>query len=131
MRSVGTGSYLSAHAFATAKDKLIFRAAIEGLDADADPVAALGAATKQYADNKFVELAGDTMTGFLTLNADPVSPLHAATMQYVDTEVALAASSALKPDPVTVGSPTAPKYYFSTGTPSGGNDGDVWFQYTP
>lgn len=29
--------------------------------------------------------AGDTMTGFLTLNADPTSALHAATKQYVDT----------------------------------------------
>ena len=28
--------------------------------------------------------AGDTMTGFLTLNADPVDPLHAAPKQYVD-----------------------------------------------
>jgi hypothetical protein len=30
--------------------------------------------------------AGDTMTGFLTLNADPVSNLQAATKQYVDTK---------------------------------------------
>lgn len=28
--------------------------------------------------------AGDTMSGFLTLNADPTTPLHAATKQYVD-----------------------------------------------
>ena len=41
VRSVGTGSYLSAHAFSVAKDKLDFRAAVEGLAADADPVAAL------------------------------------------------------------------------------------------
>jgi hypothetical protein len=41
VRSVGTGSYLSAHAFATAGGELIFRAAVEGLAADADPVAAL------------------------------------------------------------------------------------------
>ncbi len=31
-----------------------------------------------------VALAGDTMTGFLTLSADPVNNLHAATKQYVD-----------------------------------------------
>jgi hypothetical protein len=31
-----------------------------------------------------VNRAGDTMTGFLTLNADPTSALHAATKQYVD-----------------------------------------------
>jgi hypothetical protein len=36
-----------------------------------------------------VALAGDTMTGFLTLHADPSSNLHAATKQYVDA-VALA-----------------------------------------
>ncbi len=33
-----------------------------------------------------VALAGDTMTGFLTLHADPTSNLHAATKQYVDAE---------------------------------------------
>ena len=32
-----------------------------------------------------VDLAGDTMTGFLTLHADPTSALHAATKEYVDT----------------------------------------------
>jgi hypothetical protein len=41
VRSVGTGSYLSAQAFAVAKDKLVVRAEVEGLAADADPVAAL------------------------------------------------------------------------------------------
>jgi hypothetical protein len=41
VRSVGTGNYLSAQAFSVAADKLIFRAAVEGLAADADPVAAL------------------------------------------------------------------------------------------
>ena len=41
VRSVGTGSYLSAHAFAFAKDGLLFHAAVEGLAPDADPVAAL------------------------------------------------------------------------------------------
>jgi len=41
VRSVGTGNYLSAHAFAVAEGTLIFRAAVEGLAADADPVAAL------------------------------------------------------------------------------------------
>jgi len=32
-----------------------------------------------------VALAGDTMTGRLTLSADPIAPLHAATKNYVDT----------------------------------------------
>jgi hypothetical protein len=47
VRSVGTGSYLSAHAFAVAKDKLVFLAAVEGLAAEADPVAALRKSTKK------------------------------------------------------------------------------------
>ena len=34
-----------------------------------------------------VALAGDTMTGFLSLHADPSSLMHAATKQYVDGEI--------------------------------------------
>jgi hypothetical protein len=41
VRSVGTGSYLSAHAFAYDKQGLSFRAAVEGLPPQADPIAAL------------------------------------------------------------------------------------------
>lgn len=41
----------------------------------------------QTALDEKVDLAGDTMTGFLTLHADPTSNLHAATKQYVDQEV--------------------------------------------
>jgi hypothetical protein len=47
VRSVGTGSYLSAHAFAVAKGKLVFVAAAEGLAANADPVAALRKSRKK------------------------------------------------------------------------------------
>lgn len=47
VRSAGTGSYLSAHAFAVAKDELVFRAVVEGLAADADPVSALRKYVKQ------------------------------------------------------------------------------------
>lgn len=43
----------------------------------ADPVADLGAATKQYTDNKFVELAGDTMTGDLIIDAASITSLTA------------------------------------------------------
>lgn len=38
-----------------------------------------------FAEGQFVNEAGDTMTGFLTLNADPTAALHAATKQYVDS----------------------------------------------
>jgi len=41
VRSVGTGSYISAHAFAFDNTKLILLAAVEGLPPDADPVEAL------------------------------------------------------------------------------------------
>ena len=41
VRSAGSGGYLSAHAFAFDKKKLILRTAVEGLPAQADPVATL------------------------------------------------------------------------------------------
>jgi hypothetical protein len=47
VRSVGTGSYLSAHAFAVVKDKLVFLAAVDGLAADGDPFTALRKSTKK------------------------------------------------------------------------------------
>lgn len=40
--------------------------------------------TKLFADTTYINVAGDTMTGALTLNADPINALHAATKQYVD-----------------------------------------------
>lgn len=41
VRSTGTGGYLSAQAFAFDKQRLIFRVAVEGLQPDAEPIAAL------------------------------------------------------------------------------------------
>lgn len=38
----------------------------------------------QWLDTNKVDLAGDTMTGFLVLSADPAAPMDAATKQYVD-----------------------------------------------
>jgi hypothetical protein len=43
--------------------------------------------TETEADARFINTAGDTLTGFLTLNADPTALLHAATKQYVDAQV--------------------------------------------
>ena len=43
-----------------------------------------GDLTKAQADSYYVELAGDSMTGFLSLHTDPTASLHAATKQYVD-----------------------------------------------
>ena len=47
VRSAGSGGYQSAHAFAIADDKLVFLAMVEGLAADADPVAALRMSRKR------------------------------------------------------------------------------------
>lgn len=38
-------------------------------------------------DSKYVLVAGDTMTGFLTLNDDPTDALHAVTKQYLDNKL--------------------------------------------
>jgi hypothetical protein len=43
-----------------------------------------GDLTKAQADSYYVDVAGDTMTGFLTLHANPTASLHATTKQYVD-----------------------------------------------
>ena len=58
-------------------DTLSELASALGNDADFATTVANSIGTK-------VSLAGDTMTGFLTLHADPSSNLHAATKQYVD-----------------------------------------------
>lgn len=62
-----------------------------------DPTTAQQAASKAYVDtgdDARVAVAGDTMTGFLTLNADPTDPLHAATQQYVDQQADAAQAAA-------------------------------------
>lgn len=37
--------------------------------------------------SQYVNVTGDTMSGFLTLSADPINPFHAATKQYVDNAI--------------------------------------------
>ena len=44
--------------------------------------------TETEADNRFVNVNGDTLTGFLTLHADPTQGLHAASKEYVDNVAA-------------------------------------------
>lgn len=44
--------------------------------------------------NARVSRAGDTMTGYLTLNNDPVAALHAASKRYVDAQMTSAINSA-------------------------------------
>ena len=55
-----------------------------GAWAEYRPAVAPNYYTKLEADNAFVNVAGDTMTGPLVLNADPTAPLQAATKQYAD-----------------------------------------------
>lgn len=68
--TIGTNNY------ATTTITSFGRTLVASIDAAA-ALTSLGAVNK----------AGDTMTGFLTLNADPTSNLHAATKQYVDNSI--------------------------------------------
>lgn len=48
------------------------------------PVDLGDAVNLEYANDNFVNVSGDTLTGFLTLHQDPTDDLHAATKQYID-----------------------------------------------
>jgi hypothetical protein len=54
------------------------------------PDSTADAYNKIESDAKFVDVAGDTMTGPLVLPADPAAPLQAATKQYADTKLSFA-----------------------------------------
>ena len=69
--------------------------------------------TQSAADAKFVDVAGDTMTGALTLPANPTSNLQAATKQYVDT---IAAAGIHYHDPVRVEKEGALNATYNNGT---------------
>lgn len=43
--------------------------------------------TETEADNRFVNIDGDTLTGYLTLHANPENAYHAATKAYVDNAI--------------------------------------------
>ena len=60
---------------------------------------------KTTADTYYVKIAGDTMTGLLTLSGDPSTPLQAATKQYADTKLALTGGTLTGPL-VLSGAPT-------------------------
>lgn len=87
--------------------------------------------TEAQADALYVELAGDTMTGPLTLNADPTVALHAATKQYVDGLIADVTVTVSATAPTT---PVVGQMWFNTAEPVGlfiwYNDGDSsqWVQ---
>jgi hypothetical protein len=85
----------------------------------ANPTAALGAVTKQYADaigtqaTGAVQRAGDTMTGPLLLAANPTAALGAVSKQYADAALALKAPIA---SPTFTGIVTAPRRVIESGT---------------
>src|SRR5436190_6805529 len=58
-----------------------------------------------YADGRYINTAGDAMTGFLSLPVDPTSALHAATKQYVDNN---GARGAIKRIATTLGATAIP-----------------------
>jgi hypothetical protein len=65
------------------------------------------------ANDLFVNVSGDTMTGPLLLPTGPTLPLEAATKQYVDE--------------------STPDVYYGTASPPGGTSykpGDIYAQYT-
>ena len=77
---------------------------------------------KTEADARYVEVAGDTMTGLLVLSGDPVAALGAATKQYVD---GLVDSNMKSPDGyATVVAGDYPTDYKSSGAV---HEGDVFY----
>jgi hypothetical protein len=81
----------------------------------ADPEDPQDAVTKGYADNRYVDVAGDTMTGSLAMSdnnitgvnsvqglAAPTSDNHAANKKYVDDEVATEAAARIAGDALKV-----------------------------
>ena len=63
-----------------------------------------GTANITIVDSTKVALAGDTMTGFLTLHANPTANMHATTKQYVDSQISVAISAI--PNPYWAGATT-------------------------
>ena len=76
-------------------------------------------------DERYVMLAGSTMTGPLVLNADPTDSLGAATKQYVDTSVGdidIPAAPETTPSPPE--NPVTGQLWWNT------NDGRLYIYYT-
>ena len=74
-------------------------------------------------DDRYVMLAGSTMTGALILNADPSDNLGAATKQYVDTEIDdiyIPVAPETGPAPPTSPTPTDGQLWWNT------NDGRLY-----
>ena len=76
-------------------------------------------------DERYVMLAGSTMTGPLILNADPTDPLGAVTKQYVDTQIDdIDIPAAPEMSPGAPGEPVSGQFWWNT------NDGRLYIYYT-
>jgi hypothetical protein len=70
----------------------------------ADPDSDDDAINKGYADNRYVDVAGDTMTGALTLpNSDPTTANHATRKSYVDETITTSLATGSPPPGVQLG----------------------------
>ena len=76
-------------------------------------------------DDRYVMLAGSTMTGPLILNADPTDNLGSATKQYVDTQIGdIDIPAAPETSPAPPETPVAGQLWWNT------NDGRLYIYYT-
>lgn len=73
-RSAGTGGYQSAYAFAASKERLSFIAAVQGLRAQADPVAALRLAAAQGPSYSCHEAGDGSIEAMVCDNKDLSAP---------------------------------------------------------
>ena len=80
------GAFLGASDLGTAVASGLTDGSIDLISGDAKNAAKLGSDKKVFVEDKYLPLAGGTMTGNLTLKANPTANLQAATKQYVDTQ---------------------------------------------
>ena len=84
--------------------------------------------TRGEAEARYVNISGDTMTGFLTLHANPTNNLHAATKQYVDSKTDLTNYYTKNQADARYLLKTSHWVSYNAPTNAQGVDGDVWFQ---
>jgi hypothetical protein len=113
----------TSNAYADALIATLKSGASAGYDTFAEVETAIGNVSSGSTSGLSLKVAksGDTMTGALTLSGDPSNSLHATTKAYVDAQI-----SGVTPGSTTNGYGTRT---VSTGTPTGGSDGDIHYRY--